>query len=146
MRPVNLPLLRLFFDTDALLAGSASTTGAAHVLLRLAELGLIEAVSCAYVRDEAIRNMERKLPKAGSILAALMERALTILPDVDPPGGEAIESVHPKNLPVWLAFQESGAHYLVTFNVRDYPPVEAVCSPGTVLARIRTALARLRTE
>ncbi len=146
MTQTELPVLRLFFDTDALLAGSASTTGAAHILLRLAELGLVEIVSCAYVRDEALRNMKRKLPRAAPVLATLIERTLTILPDVDPPRGEVIESVHPKDVPVWLAFQKSQARYLVTFNVRAYPSVDSVSPPESVPARIRAALAVLSSQ
>ena len=111
------PALRLFFDTDALLAGAASTRGAAHLLLRLGELGLVDAVTCAYVQGEALRNVAAKLPQAGPLLQALLGQAVTVVPDA-PPGSSAEEGsgVHPKDLPVWRAFHLSRAAYLVTFN------------------------------
>jgi hypothetical protein len=140
------PALRLFFDTDALLAGAASTQGAAHVLLRLAELGLIEVVTTEYVRAEALRNMERKLPRARPLLAALTDHVVTVLPDAGPASDPVPADVHPKDLPVWLAVRQSGARTLVTFNLRDYPSRPDVSAPGAILAEIRDGLARLRAE
>jgi hypothetical protein len=137
---VSVPMLRLFFDTDAILAGSASTQGAAHLLLRLAELGLVEGITCAYVRDEALRNMARKLPLAGPLLEPLLQNTFTVIKDVQ---GETHERVHEKDLPVWLSFQRSGARYLITFNVRDYPRVDAIRTPGEVVGEIRVALRRI---
>ena len=56
--------IRVFLDSDVLLAGSASTTGASHLILQLSELGLIDAVASEQVRREVERNLERKLPAA----------------------------------------------------------------------------------
>jgi predicted nucleic acid-binding protein len=56
--------LRVFVDSDVLLAGSASTTGASHLILQLSELGLIDAVGSEQVRREVERNLKRKLPAA----------------------------------------------------------------------------------
>ena len=137
---MSVPILRLFFDTDAILAGSASTRGAAHVLLRLAEIGIVDGITCAHVRDEALRNMARKLPRAGPLLEALLQDVLTVIPDVQ---GETQDPVHEKDRPVWLAFQKSGARYLVTFNVRDHPRVSAVRTPGDIVGEIRAALGRM---
>jgi len=135
------PFLRLFFDTDALLAGAASTTGAAHLLLRLAELGLVEAFTCDYVRTEAFRNADRKLPRARPFLEELFARILTCTSDVELPSTGMDEAVHPKDLPVWLAFRASGARFLITYNLPDYPDVESVTTPGRVISEIRLVIA-----
>ncbi len=139
MSEAPTPILRLFFDADALLAGAASTRGAAHLLLRLGELGLVEIVTCAYVRAEVLRNMAAKLPRAEALLEALLQQAVAVLPDAEDTG--AVPGVHPKDVPVWRAFEQSGAAYLITFNVRDYPAVRQVCPPGAVIAEIRAMLA-----
>ena len=48
---------RLFFDADALIAGSASTTGAAHILLHLSDLTLVEGLTSLQAKTEAARNL-----------------------------------------------------------------------------------------
>ena len=137
---MSLPLLRLCFDTDAILAGSASTRGAAHLLLRLAELGLVQVITCNYVRDEALRNMGRKLPQAGPLLSALLADTVMVLPDV---AGKTEDPFHPKDQPVWLAFRQSGARYLVTFNLCDYPRGDDVRTPGEIVGTIRSGLGQM---
>ncbi len=52
----------VFSDADALLAGSASTTGAAHLLLCLSELGVIKGTTSIQAKDEAQRNLSKKIP------------------------------------------------------------------------------------
>jgi len=49
--------LRVFFDADVLLAGSASTTGASHILLKLSELTLVEGITSHQAQTEAERNL-----------------------------------------------------------------------------------------
>lgn len=56
------PRVKVFLDTSALIAGIASSTGAAREVLRLAELKLIEIVMSRQVIVEADRNIEAKLP------------------------------------------------------------------------------------
>lgn len=90
--------------------------------------------------------MERKLPKARGLLQVLLAHVVRVLPDMDAEPGAANADVHPKDLPVWRGFQRSGARYLVTFNVRDYPPVPTVSPPGPIVAEIRAALMRLATR
>ena len=47
MRELSFPV-RVFFDSDVMIAGSASASGASFALLHLAELGLIKGYVSAH--------------------------------------------------------------------------------------------------
>lgn len=137
----------VFLDADVLISGSFSTTGASHVILRLAEWGLIHAVSSEQVRREAERNLTAKLPAGLPGFRAIAGEAVRFVPD---PSGDLVDRwrahAHPKDAPILAAAIEAGCSVLVTFNVRDYrPPPDAIGveTPGEYLERLRTTLARL---
>jgi len=141
--------LRVFFDADVLIAGSASRThsSASYILLQLAELTLIEGLICPYVREEVERNLGRKLPQALPVFKALLQAALREAPD--PPKASLRRwagRADPKDLPVLAAAVLNGCRYLVTFNTKDYPdppePLEVV-KPGELVRRVREHLAEL---
>lgn len=139
--------LRVFFDADVLIAGSASKThsSASYILLQLSELTLIEGLICPYVREEAERNLKGKLPQALPVFRALLRTALREVPD--PPEGSLRRwagRADPEDLPVLAAAVLNGCRYLVTFNIGDYPdppkPLEVV-EPGELVRRVRERLA-----
>jgi len=141
--------LRVFFDADVLIAGSASKThsSASYILLQLAELTLIEGLICPYVREEAERNLKGKLPQGLPVFKALLQAALREVPD--PPKASLSRwagRADPKDLPVLVAAVLNDCRYLVTFNTKDYPdppePLEVV-EPGELVRRIRAHLAEL---
>jgi hypothetical protein len=142
MSDIRPPRLRLFFDTDALLAGTASTRGAAHLLLRLAELGLVEVITCVYVREEAMRNVALKFPSAAPLLSRLLDQFVS-LTETPADSGDIPAGVNPKDRPVWTAYRASGAPFLVTFNLRHYPSRAGIVTPGDVVKLIRSALVGL---
>jgi hypothetical protein len=74
--------VRVFVDADVLFAGSASTTGASHLVLQLSELGIIRAFTSRQARDEVERNLTRKLPAALPAFRALANAACA--PAVEP--------------------------------------------------------------
>jgi predicted nucleic acid-binding protein len=55
---VELP--RFFLDSSVILAACGSARGANSVIMKLAEIGMIEVVTIPYVFDEVERNLERK--------------------------------------------------------------------------------------
>jgi len=58
---VSKPLIsrpKVFIDADVLIAGSASTRGASHIVLQLSELTVIEGVISLQVKREAERNLQ----------------------------------------------------------------------------------------
>ena len=140
------PLLRVFLDADVLIAGSASTTGAAHVILQLGELKVIQAISSAQARDEAERNLAAKLPDALAPFRALADAACTWVPDPPPRRRAGLRGkAHPKDVPILAAAVEARCAFLVTFNVRDFRPGDllAVENPGAFLDRLRSHLEAL---
>lgn len=139
--------LRVFFDADVLIAGSASKThsSASYILLKLAELTLIEGIICPYVREEVERNLQAKLPRALPVFRVLMGTALKELPD---PSVYLLKRwasrADPKDLPVLAAAVSSSCRYLATFNIHDYPnPPESVkvVKPGELVRQLRELLA-----
>lgn len=139
--------LRVFFDADALLAGSASTTGASHLLLHLSDLGLIRGLTSEQGREEARRNLGRKVPAALPEFDALIRQALEIVPDPNRDEMEPFQGMaHPKDLPILAAAVLAKARWLVTFNTRHYyrtPPGTQVIEPGEAIQAIRKALVKL---
>lgn len=141
--------LRVFFDADVLVAGSATKTrySASYILLQLAELTLVRGIICPYVREEAERNLQKKLPQALPVFRALVRTALHEVPD---PPLDSLQTwagrADPKDLPVLAAALLSGCQYLVTFNTKDYPaslkPLK-VLTPGELVRQVREYLAKL---
>ena len=143
---------RIFVDADVLFAGAASPSehGASLLVLRMAEITLVEALTSEQVIVEAERNLADKLPQALPAFRLIASRCLRVVPgpsvsDLDPYRGQA----GPADLPVWVTALREGCPWLVTFNVRHYQPGHAdvtVPRPGEFLLRVRDRLARLTAE
>ena len=141
------PKPRIFVDADVLVAGSASTSGANHVLLRLSEYTIVECLCSEQVIVEAERNLISKLPHALPLFRLLTRSALQVVAD---PGADQVAPwtghADPKDLPILAAALAQGCHYLVTFNTRHYRPEATelvVLRPGALLPEIRARLADL---
>jgi predicted nucleic acid-binding protein len=135
---------RIFIDADVLIAGSASTVGASHILLHLSDLTIIEGVISQQVKMEAERNLQEKMPQALPAFRLLVESAVRL---VDDPQENQLVSLqgqaHAEDLPLLAAALLHRCHYLVTFNVRHYSPEGEkiiVLSPGEFLYRLRQQL------
>lgn len=143
--PARLP--RVFVDADVVVAGAASATGASHLVLQLGEIGLLEVVASAQVREEAEGALVRKLPAALPAFRSLAEVAVEWLPD---PAAEALQEhagdADPKDLPILVAAIHAGADVLLTFNTRHYhrrTPPPRIERPGVFLQRLRALLEEL---
>ncbi|WP_053958184.1 PIN domain-containing protein [Sulfobacillus thermosulfidooxidans] len=136
-----IPPLRVFFDADVIIAGSASSEGASHALSQVAEIGLIEGWTAFPVLDEVRRNLQQKIPRALPIFETLWPRCLHIGPDPDDSDLQKVmEYAHEKDRHVVAAALRIPTHWLVTFNGRHfYSP------PGLVILRPAEANQRLRT-
>src|SRR6266545_3679079 len=77
------PKPRVFVDSDVLFAGAASSSehGASLVLLRMAEITLIDAVVSEQVIVEVERNLVGYLPTALPMFRQLVSRCLRIVAD-----------------------------------------------------------------
>jgi predicted nucleic acid-binding protein len=138
--------IRVFVDSDVLLAGSASTTGASHLILQLSEIGLIDALACEQVRREVERDLERKLSAALPAFRLLAEAAVRWVADPKAEDGDSFRGqADDKDLPILVAAIREECQSLLTFNVRHYKPRGAIRieRPGDFLGRLREHLAAL---
>ncbi|HDH98976.1 MAG TPA: hypothetical protein ENF70_07600 [Deltaproteobacteria bacterium] len=115
----------VFFDSDVMIAGSASANGASFALLQMAEFGLIKGHIPIQVLEECRRNLAKKLPGAITPFEKIVERCV-------------------KDVPILASALEAKACFLVTFNMKDYWPDNSiqleVLTPGELLSRIRLAV------
>lgn len=140
---------RVFIDADVLFAGAASPSehGASLLILRLAEITLIDAVTSEQVITEAERNLTAKLPKALPAFRHLVSRCLKICPD--PEAGVLLSYeglADPKDLPILVAAVQGNCPWLVTFNGRHFVLGHSdvkVLKPGDFILRVRDQLAHL---
>ena len=143
MRRPDLPAV--FVDADVLIAGSASTGGASHLILQLGELGLIDVVSSDQARREAERNIARKLPEASQTFDRLIRSACRWVPD---PSEEELaghtDEADEEDLPILVAAAAAGCPILVTFNVRDFHPRSLDVTVETPAAFVERLRGRLR--
>lgn len=143
------PLPRVFVDADVLFAGSASPSehSASQVILRMAEITLIEALISEQVFTEVERNLAAKLPQALPNFRHLVDRCLQIVPD---PAKELVVQhqgkADAKDLPILVAAAREKCSWLVTFNLTHYQPGFAeitVLRPGNFIALVRDLLMQL---
>jgi len=145
-QPAQIP--KVLIDADVLVASAFSTTGASHLILRLGELSILECLAPVQVKTEAERNLHYKMPDALPVFRALIQHALTIVPD---PPAEAvahfITQAHPKDASILAAAALNDCKYLLTFNTRHYRPDESahmtVLTPARFLQRLRQVISQL---
>jgi len=143
---------RVFVDANVLFAGAASPSehSASLVILRLAEITLIEALASEQVIVEAERNLAEKLPQALPAFRLIVSRCLRVVPDPQPADLRAhAELADPKDLPILVAAIREDCPWLVTFNVRDFQPghpAVTVLRPCEFVLRVRDLLTRLTVE
>lgn len=150
MAPASPNRPHVFVDADVIFAGAAagSEHGASLVLLRLAEITLIDAVTSQQAVVEAERNLADKLPAAVPALRLLIARSLRVTPDplpeeLKPHSGRA----DPKDLPLLVAALRESCPWLVTFNLRHYRPGHpqvSVLRPGDFIMQVRGLLSQLK--
>lgn len=116
------PGLKVFLDTSALIAGIASSSGAAKEVINLAETGLITIYISKQVIIEADRNINAKLPKMLKEFRAFIKILSPVL--VDDPTTEQIKKysslINQNDAPILSAAISSGADYLVTWDKKHF--------------------------
>jgi predicted nucleic acid-binding protein len=143
------PKPKVFIDADVLFAGSASPTehGASLMILRLAELTLLEAITSEQVIIEVERNLTAKLPAALPVFRLLVSRCLQVVSDPQPAEIRSYTGLaDQKDLPILVAAVLADSQWLITFNERHFQPGYSsvvVLRPGAFVLRIRYLLAQL---
>jgi predicted nucleic acid-binding protein len=143
------PKPRIFLDADVLFAGAASPNehSASNLLLRMAELTLIEAITSIQVITEVERNLLDKMPKALPAFQLLVSRSLKVVDDPKPAElDDNVGLADREDLPILVAALREECSLLATFNLRPYQPGHpsvSVLKPGDLVLRVRYLLARL---
>lgn len=149
MATQSLTKLRVFVDADVLFAGAASGSehGASLVVLRMAEITLIEAITSDQVLTEVERNLSAKMPAVLPAFRLLVDRCLKVVAIPTPTElNSFIGLADEKDLPILVAAQREKCPWLVTFNIRHFQPGVpgvTVLPPGVFVQRVRHFLARL---
>lgn len=144
----NPQKLRVFVDADVLFAASASASeqGASLVILRLAEVTLIEAIASEQVIIEVERNLADKLPATLPTFRLLVNRCLDIVPSPAPDQLAPFAGLADPMDRSILAAVLNRCPWLVSFNVRHYQPGHSdvtVLTPGEFIRRVRHLLSSL---
>ena len=143
---------RVFVDADVLFAGAAAPGehGASLVVLRMAEITLIDAVASPQVVEEVERDLADKLPAALPAFRMIVSRCLRLVPAPQPSDLAACAGLaDPKDVPILAAALHEQCPWLVTFNGRHFQPghpAVTVLTPGPLILRVRDLLARLTSE
>jgi len=146
-----IELIKVFFDADVLIAGSASTTGASFLLLQLCELGLLKGLTNSQVIIECHRNIRKKIPQAEPAFNEIVKNSLEIFKELPNFDCENYKNMaDEKDLPILISAILSNADYLITFNTKHYFPDSSirlvVTNPGTLLQKIRNQLITMAEE
>ncbi len=140
---------RVFIDADVLFAGAAAPSeyGASLVVLRMAEITLVQAIASRQVIVEAERNLTKKFPNALSTFRLLVDKCLEVVED---PARDELSryegSADAKDLPILVAAIQNECPWLVTYNTRHFRPGHpdiTVLEPGTFVKRVRELLTYL---
>lgn len=117
------------------------------MLLRLAEITLIDAVASRQVITEAERNLADKLPAAIPTFRLIVQRCLHVVSDPSPADLALYTGLaDPKDLPILVAAICEACPWLVAFNVRHFQPGHPAVTalrPGDLVLRIRALLTGL---
>jgi len=143
---------RVLIDADVLFAGTASPSehGASLLIMRMAEITLIEAIAPQQVIVETERNLADKLPQSLPAFRLIVSRCLRLVPDPTPADLAPYQGLaDPEDLPILVVALREGCPWLATFNVRHYQPEHpsvTALRPGDLLQCVRELLAHLAVE
>ena len=141
--------MRLVLDTDVLVAGSRSRTGASRILPQAVETGIVQALISAPIaleyeavvtRAEQLVAMSLTRTAIAVYLDDFVARAEWISPFYNH-GGLILDPDDDKFVTTAI---NANAEAIVTFNIRDYVPRDGrvtglgilVCRPGDILRRL----------
>ena len=114
--------IKVFIDTNVLIAGVNSVTGASATLLDLCEAGVLQMVVSRQVLIEADRNFTAKFPQWVGRFRQFMHNLAPLM--VEDPTPESIKKaaaiVDRKDAPILAAAKESGVDFLITLDKKHF--------------------------
>lgn len=137
---------RAFLDTNVLIAGLASPTGASAAIRDLAEAEELRIVLSRQVLIEADRVLLRKFPQLIERYRLFIKNVSPELTDDPPPDTvqAAAAVINPDDAPILAAAQQARVDYLVTLNTKHFLIqkvrafyVAPIVTPGEFLTAFR---------
>jgi len=136
------PRIKVFIDTNVLIAGVASVTGASAAVLDLCEAEILQMVVSRQVLVEADRNFSAKLPGLVDQFRQFIRNLAPLM--VEDPPAKAVEKaaslVDRKDAAILAAAMQAEADYLITLDKRHFLKREVrnnvplvVCTPAEFL-------------
>jgi putative PIN family toxin of toxin-antitoxin system len=114
--------IKIFIDTNVLIAGVHSVTGASATILDLCEARVLQMVVSRQVLIEADRNFTTKFPQLVGRFRQFMRDLAPIM--VEDPTPESVEKVATivdrKDAPILAAAQNANVDFLITLDKRHF--------------------------
>ncbi len=115
---------RIFLDSSVIIAGTVSTLGSAHAVIRMGEIGLFTIVVSTTVLNECQDNIQRKIPKSMPYFVDIfLSIQPEILPDPSPEESLIWEAViERKDAPILAAAVKGKVDRLLSWNTKHFTP------------------------
>ena len=132
-------------DSDVVIAGLLSRSGASHAVLMLGEIGLLRIVVPAAAIDEVRRNLQSKLPEVLPLFEVFL--ASRFVETYRPRAADTKRArtfAHDKDVPIMAAALGARAALLVTHNTRHFRSSDGlrVIRPRALIDEARAWMAR----
>jgi len=114
--------IKVFIDTNVLIAGVNSVTGASATLLDLCEAGVLQMVVSRQVLIEADRNFTAKFPQWVGRFRQFMHNLAPLMVEDPTPGSikKAAAIVDRKDAPILAAAQNANVDFLITLDKKHF--------------------------
>jgi len=109
--------MRVFLDANVLFTAAHNLKGKAALVIALGSEGLLQLATSRYAREEATRNLERKLP---TCLPDFERQQQAILLVPDQPSLPCPTDLAEKDRPIFRAAIGCQANVLLTGDLRDF--------------------------
>ncbi len=117
----NTPEIKIFVDTNVLIAGLASAAGASATLLDLCEAGVTQMVISRQVLIEADRNFSDKFRLVDRFRQFIRNLGPLLVEDPATPAVEkAAKIIDRKDAPILAAALESKVDFLITLDKKHF--------------------------
>jgi predicted nucleic acid-binding protein len=136
---------RVFLDSDVVLAGITSATdfAASLILVRLAEINLIEGVCSEQVIMEVQQTLQAKMPQAVKSFNTLVKQVIKVKPDPSTEERSLYKTMAGRiHVPILAVALREQCTWLATFNEQQYKPGH----PDILIARPDELVSRLRGQ
>lgn len=140
--------IRVFLDTNVIIAGIASLTGASNVVLDLCESEIIEMIISKQVLIEADRNFEKKFPSLIQEFRVFIKNISPIL--VDDPNHKKIKEaqklINSDDSPILAVALREKVDYFITLDndflsIKEKVPI-AIVTPAEFLKKFRKSISK----